>query len=217
MISKNIKHKKVSLFSGWHQPTLTEKIKLNNKMKNILSALKITLLCLVLFVVIYPLIITGIAQFAPNNGKGEIIEINGQKIGFQKVGQAFTLDKYFNSRPSAVAYNAAGSGGSNKGPSNPSYLAEVQARIDTFLVHNPTVEKENIPSELVTASGSGLDPNISVKSAQIQINRIAKIRKIGTKVLENLVSQNVESPLLGFLGPEKINVLKLNLALDKIK
>ena len=186
-------------------------------MKNILSALKITLLCLLLFVVIYPLLITGIAQFAPNKGKGEIIEIGGKKIGFQKVGQSFTFDKYFNSRPSAVGYNAAGSGGSNKGPSNPTYLAEVQARIDTFLVHNPTVKKENIPSELVTASGSGLDPNLSVKAAEIQIDRIAKVRKIDTKILENLVIQNSEKPFLGIFGPEKINVLKLNIALDEIK
>jgi potassium-transporting ATPase KdpC subunit len=217
MINKNIKYKKVNLFAGWHQPTLSEHIKQNNKMKNVLSALKITLLCLVLFVVVYPLLITGIAQFAPNNGKGEIIEINGQKVGFQKVGQAFTLDKYFNSRPSAVAYNAAGSGGSNKGPSNPSYLAEVQARIDTFLAHNPTVEKENIPSELVTASGSGLDPNISPKAALVQVERIAKVRNISPEKIENLVENNIQKPILGMFGMPMVNLLELNLALDQLK
>jgi potassium-transporting ATPase KdpC subunit len=195
------------------QPT----IKQNNKMKNILSALKITLLCLVLFVVIYPLLITGIAQFAPNNGKGEIIEIIGQKVGFQKVGQAFTLDKYFNSRPSAVAYNAAGSGGSNKGPSNPTYLAEVQARIDTFLVHNPTVKKENIPSELVTASGSGLDPNLSPKAAMIQVERIAKVRNISIEKVENLIENHIQKPYFGLFGMPMVNLLELNIALDQLK
>ena len=217
MTNKNLKHKKVNLFASWHQPTLSEKIKQNNKMKNILSALKITLLCLLLFVVIYPLLITGIAQFAPNKGKGEIIEIGGKKIGFQKVGQAFTLDKYFNSRPSAVGYNAAGSGGSNKGPSNPTYLAEVQARIDTFLVHNPTVKKVDIPSELVTASGSGLDPNISPKAALIQVERIAKVRNLPTEKLTKLVENQIQKPILGMFGMPMVNLLELNIALDQLK
>lgn len=124
----------------------------------ILPAIKLTFLCLVLLAIIYPLSILGIAQFAPNNGKVQFIENNGKIVGAENIGQKFDKDNYFYSRPSAVNYNAAGSGGSNKGPSNPDYLAVVQARIDTFLVHNPTVEKTDIPSELVTASGSGLDP-----------------------------------------------------------
>lgn len=93
----------------------------------------------------------------------------------------------------------------------------MQARIDTFLVHNPGVKKEEIPSELVTASGSGLDPNISVKAAEVQINRIAAVRKISVDVLQQLIKDNTEKPLAGIFGPEKINVLKLNLALDKLK
>ncbi|HNY55129.1 MAG TPA: K(+)-transporting ATPase subunit C [Chitinophagales bacterium] len=182
----------------------------------IFQAIRLTILTLLFFSGIYTLIILGIAQLTPNKGKGESITVDGKKY-YTNVGQSFTDDKYFNSRPSAVNYNAAGSGGSNKGPSNPDYLAQVQARIDTFLVHNPGVKKEEIPSELVTASGSGLDPNISVKAAEVQINRIAAVRKISVDVLQQLIKDNTEKPLAGIFGPEKINVLKLNLALDKLK
>lgn len=183
---------------------------------NILPAIKLTLVCLIFFSGIYTAVIYAIAQLAPNNGKGEIITHNG-KTYYSNVGQSFTDDKYFNSRPSAVGYNAAGSGGSNKGPSNPDYLAEVHARIDTFIVHNPSIKKSEIPSDLVTASGAGLDPNISVKAAFVQIPRIAKTRNLSEKDLQLLVQQQTEKPLLNFLGTEKINVLKLNIALDNLK
>ncbi len=183
---------------------------------NIFPAIKLTLVCLVFFMGIYTIAVYGIAQFAPNNGKGEIISQNG-KTYYSNVGQSFTDDKYFNSRPSAVGYNAAGSGGSNKGPSNPDYLAEVQARIDTFLVHNPDTKKDDVPSDLVTASGSGLDPNISVQAAKVQVKRIAEIRNIAENALNQLIEQQTEKPLLGLFGTEKINVLKLNLALDNLK
>lgn len=183
---------------------------------NIFPAIKLTIVCLVFFMGFYTLAIYGIAQLAPNNGKGEIISQNG-KTYYSNIGQSFTDDNYFNSRPSAVSYNAAGSGGSNKGPSNPDYLAEVQARIDTILVHNPEVKKSEIPSDLVTASGSGLDPNISVNAAKIQIKRIAKIRNISEDTLNQLITELTEKPLFGLFGTEKINVLKLNLALDNLK
>lgn len=183
---------------------------------NILPAIKLTLVCLIFFSGIYTAVIYAIAQLAPNNGKGEIITHNG-KTYYSNVGQSFTEDKYFNSRPSAVGYNAAGSGGSNKGPSNPDYLAEVHARIDTFIVHNPSIKKSEIPSDLVTASGAGLDPNISVQAAFVQIPRIAKTRNLSEKDLQLLVQQQTEKPLLNFLGTEKINVLKLNIALDNLK
>lgn len=165
---------------------------------------------------IYSLIIFGVAQFSPNNGKGEIITQNG-KTFYSNIAQSFTDDKYFWPRPSAVAYNAAGSAGSNKGPSNPDYLAEVQARIDTFLVHNPGVEKSEIPSDLVTASGSGLDPHISVQAANVQIKRIAKSRGITEADIQQLILSKIEKPLLGMFGPERINVLQLNIALDNLK
>lgn len=183
---------------------------------HIVPAILMTLATFVLLVVIYPLIVWGFAQFAPEKGRGETVSVNGKVVGFTKVGQKFTEDKYFWSRPSAVEYNAASSGGSNKGPSNPEYLAQVQARIDTFLVHNPTVQKADIPSELVTASGSGLDPDLSPQGAEIQVARIAKVRNVSEEKVRELVSKHTESPLLGLFGPSKVNILALNLALDKM-
>ncbi len=183
---------------------------------NIFPAIRLTLVCLLFFSGIYTITILGIAQFAPNGGKGDIITQNG-KTYYTNIGQSFTDDTHFYSRPSAVAYNAAGSAGSNKGPSNPDYLKEVQARIDTFLVHNPNITKSEIPSDLVTASGSGLDPNISVQAAKVQVKRIAKVRNIAEKIISQLIEQQTEKPWLGLFGTEKINVLKLNLALDNLK
>lgn len=184
--------------------------------ENIFPAIRLTIVCLLFFSGIYTLIVLGIAQFAPNQGKGEIIVQNNKKY-YLNVGQSFNDDKYFYSRPSAVDYNAEGAGGSNKGPSNPDYLKTVQERIDTFLVHNPGINKADIPSDLVTASGSGLDPNISVQAANVQVKRIAKIRGIAEGNLQQLIISNTERPFAGFLGPERINVLKLNLALDDLK
>lgn len=185
--------------------------------QNILPAIKLTVVCIIFFIGIYPLFIWGIAQAAPGNGKGETIEANGKVVGYKLIGQKFSDDKYFWSRPSAVDYNAAGSGGSNKGPTNPDYLQTVKDRIDTFLVHNPGVKKEEIPSELVTASGSGQDPNLSPAAAKVQVKRIAAIRKIDENKLYALVDQQTEDPLLGMFGTSKVNVLKLNIALDDLK
>lgn len=184
---------------------------------HIVPALLMTLATFVLLVVIYPLIVWGFAQFAPAQGRGETISANGRVVGFAKVGQKFTHDAYFWSRPSAVEYNAAGSGGSNKGPSNPDYLAQVQARIDTFLVHNPSIQKADIPAELVTASGSGLDPHLSPQAASVQVARIAKIRHLSEAQVRNLVQAHTESPWLGLFGPDKVNILALNIALDQLK
>lgn len=152
---------------------------------------------------------------SPNSGKGEITEYNGKKY-YANIGQTFNADEYFWSRPSAVDYNASGSGGSNKGSSNEEYLNLVQARIDTFLVHNPGISKSEIPVDLVTASGSGLDPNISVQSAKIQTKRIAVVRGFGEQKINQLIEENIEDPLWGIFGPQKVNVLKLNIALDKL-
>ena len=184
--------------------------------ENILPAIRLTIVCLLFFSGIYTLIVFGIAQFSPNKGKGEIIVQNNKKY-YTNIGQKFTDDKYFYSRPSTVNYNAASAGASNSGPSNPDYLKTVKARIDTFLVHNPGVKKSDIPSDLVTASGSGLDPNISVQAANVQVKRIAIIRGIAEGNLQQLIISNTQKPLAGFLGTERINVLKLNLALDNLK
>jgi potassium-transporting ATPase KdpC subunit len=181
------------------------------KQSIILSAILI-----IVFGFLYPLLIAGIGKLSPGGGAGVKIEKNGKVVGYALIGQSFTDDKYFQGRPSAVNYNAAGSGGSNKGTTNPEYLQTVKARIDTFLVHNPSVKKQDIPSELVTASGSGLDPDISPKGADVQIARISKVRNISEEKIKALVDKHIEKPLLGILGTEKINVLKLNIALDEL-
>jgi len=184
----------------------------------LMIALKLTFITLIIFGVLYPLLITGIAKLvAPNGGKGEEITLNGKVVGFELIGQKFEDDRYFNSRPSAVDYNAAGTGGSNKGPTNPDYLAQVQARIDTFLVHNPTIKKEAIPVDLVTASAGGLDPHISPTAAKVQIDRIARVRNVSADKLNALVTKHTEGPFLGMFGPSRIHVLRLNIALDQIK
>lgn len=184
--------------------------------ENIIPAIRLTVFCAVFFSGIYTLSIFGIAQLAPNQGKGEIVTFNGKNHHIN-VAQKFVDNKYFWPRPSAVDYNAAGSGGSNKGPNNPDYLAEVKTRIDTFLLKNPTVKRSEIPSELVTASGSGLDPNISVQGAKVQVKRIAESRKISPEKVLEVIQAATEKPLLGILGTEKINVLRLNIELDKLK
>lgn len=185
--------------------------------KYLLPSLKLTLVLIIICSVLYPLFIAAVAKFAPGGGKGETLSVNGKVVGYANIGQKFTDDKYFWSRPSAVDYNAAGSAGSNKGPANPDYLKQVQDRIDTFLVHNPSIKKGDIPSELVTASGSGLDPDLSAQGTYVQVARIAKTRNISEEKIKTLVAQQIQKPLLGLFGPEKVNVLKLNIELDKLK
>ncbi len=181
----------------------------------ILSAF-LTLICIVAFSVVYPIIVWGVAQFSPNKGNGFLVTAGGKSY-YANIAQKFTADKYFWPRPSAVDYNASGSGGSNKGPNNPEYLADVQKRIDTFMVHNPGISKADIPSDLVTASGSGLDPDVSVQGAKVQVKRVAAARHLPEEKVAQIVAANIEKPLLGILGPEKVNVLQLNIALDQIK
>lgn len=183
--------------------------------KNILPAIRLTVVFLIFFCGVYTAAVWAVAQMAPGQGKGFTFTEDGKKY-HTNVGQAFTQDKYFWSRPSAVDYNAAGSGGSNKGPSNPDYLKEVEERIDAFMAKNQGVERSEIPSELVTASGGGLDPHISVQGAKVQAKRIASVRNLSEDQVSQLIASNTEKPLLGLFGTERINVLKLNLALDKL-
>lgn len=183
--------------------------------KYILPAIKLTALSMVLLMGVYTLILLGINKAIPGTGPDKIA-YNG-KVYYENIGQKFSEDKYFWSRPSAVGYNADGSGGSQLGPNNPKLLKTIQGRIDTFLVHNPTIEKSQIPVDMVTASASGLDPNISAQGAYIQIPRISKVRNIPETVLHKLVSKHIEKPFLGLFGPSNyVNVLKLNIALDKL-
>ena len=181
--------------------------------KNLSISLKLTLVMILLCSVLYPLLIAAVGKATPGGGKGETVSVNGKVVGYEKVGQKFTDDKYFWGRPSAVDYNAAGSAGSNKGPSNPDYLKIVQDRIDTFLVHNPGVKKDEIPADLVTASGSGLDPHISPASAYVQVKRIAAKRNLQEDKIRTLVEHQIEKTAL---GPSVVNVLKLNIALNRL-
>lgn len=183
-------------------------------MKTIFPAIRLTLVLVVLLAVIYPLAVFGIAQLAPNHGKGETIERNGKTVGYRRIGQEFNQANYFWGRPSAVAYNAAGSAGSNKGPSNAEYLALVQKRIDTFLIAHPDVKKSEVPSDMVTASGSGLDPDISVQGAKVQVGRVAKARNINPNTIQKLIDSQIQN---NAFGPQTINVLELNIALDQHK
>jgi len=183
-------------------------------MKTLIQSIRLTLVLIVLLCVIYPVIITFAGKLSKGQGDGEKIIVNGKVVGYAAIGQKFDKPQYFWGRPSAVAYNAAGSGGSNKGPSNPDYLKDVKSRIDTLLKYHPDLQKSEIPADLVTASGSGLDPDISPESAKIQIKRVAQFRKLDEQKVAALVSAHIEAPLF---GPKKVNVLKLNVALDELK
>ncbi|UZT97394.1 K(+)-transporting ATPase subunit C [Chryseobacterium fluminis] len=182
-------------------------------MKNhILSALRLSLVMLIIVGLYLGIVYAG-SKILPTQGNAEIIHDQGQKF-YVNIGQNFSSPKYFHGRPSAVDYNAAGSAGSNKGPSNEEYLQTVQKRIDTLKMQNPEMQNVKIPVELVTASGSGLDPDISPEGAFYQAGRIAKARNISPDKVENLIKNQTETSLF---GPSKVNVLKLNIALNKLK
>ncbi len=184
----------------------------------LVKSFKLTLMFCVLFSVSYIFVLWAFAQFfGPNKGNAEVVELNGKIVGAANVGQSFTQDIYFWGRPSCAGdgYDASSSGGSNKGPSNEEYLAEVETRIDTFLKHHPYLKREEVPAEMVTASGSGLDPHISPKAAFVQAERVAEARRMPLEKVMAIVSGQVESPLFGLFGPETVNVLKLNIALEE--
>jgi K+-transporting ATPase ATPase C chain len=185
--------------------------------KYIIQSLRLTGVLLILLCVIYPLVVAFAGRFSNGGGGGEKITKNGKVVGYALLGQSFTKPEYFWGRPSATGYNAAGSAGSNKGPSNPDYLKEVSGRVDTLLKYHPYLKKADIPADLVTASGSGLDPNISEQAAIIQIKRVADFRKLNIKDVTALVVKNTQGPLFGVFGPSSVNVLKLNLDLDDLK
>ena len=182
------------------------------------KSFKLTIAFSLLFSICYIFVLWIFAQVAgPNKGNAEVLELNGKVGGAANVGQNFTEDIYFWGRPSCAGdgYDASSSAGSNKGPSNKEYLSEVKARIDTFLVHHPYLTREEVPAEMVTASASGLDPDISPKAAYAQVQRVAQARGLSPESVMALVNANTEGPLLGLFGPEKVNVLKLNIALEK--
>jgi len=170
--------------------------------------------------VLYPLIITGIAQVIfPHQANGSLIVQNGQAIGSDLIGQSFDDPRYFWGRLSATApfaYNGAASTGSNLGPTNQALIEEVEARIAAVKAADPT-NNSPIPVDLVTSSGSGLDPNISVAAALYQVPRVARERGMSEEALRSLVNQYTEKRQFGLLGEPRVNVLELNLALDGIK
>lgn len=185
-------------------------------MKTISKSIKITLaFCLVLglFYVGFLWLFAKLA--GPGNGNVETVTLNGQIVGAKNVGQKFTRDIYFWGRPSAADYAADASAGSNMGPTNEAYLKEVEARIDSFLVSHPYLERSEVPAEMVTASGSGLDPHITPESAYAQVGRVAAARNIEEAEVRAIVEENIEKPLLGLFGPAKVNVPELNVALEE--
>ena len=186
-------------------------------MNNFLKDIKLHFSTLILFGLMFPLLIWIVGLVFPNQSNGLPIYIDGKLIGFENIGQKFYSDRYFWGRPSAVDYNAASTGGSNKSTTSPEYLEEVEKRIEDFLKRNPDVKRDQIPSDLVTASGSGIDPDISPQAAYIQIPRIAKSRKVDKIVIEQLIVRYIEKPLFHLFGSSKVNVLKLNIALDELK
>lgn len=157
------------------------------------------------------------AVAGPNGGQAEVAVLDGRVVGAANVGQVFTDPRYFWGRPSAVDCNGAGSGGSNKATTNPEYLAEVEQRVEAFLEAHPYLLRGEVPSEMVTASGSGLDPDISPRGARVQVRRVAEARGLDPAVVQHLVDSLAVRPWLGMFGTEKVNVLKLNVALEALQ
>lgn len=187
-------------------------------MKTLFKSFKITLVFCGFFSVFYLFVLWLFAQVAgPNKGNAQVVTLNGKIVGAANVGQRFTKDIYFWGRPSCAGegYDAANSCGSNKGPTNPEYLKEVKTRIDTFLIHHPYLNRAEVPAEMVTASGSGLDPHITPQCAYVQVKRVAQARGLDEEQVRAIVDKIVEKPLWGLFGTEKVNVLKLNTALEE--
>jgi K+-transporting ATPase ATPase C chain len=197
-------------------------------LREIRPAIVVLLALTVITGLVYPLAMTGIAQVVfPNRASGSMIERDGTVVGSEFIGQQFTSDKYFHGRPSATTapdpndstktvpapYNAANSGGSNLGPSNKALIDRVQGDIDTLKKENPAAP---VPIDLVTTSASGLDPDISPAAALFQVPRIAKVRNLPEDRVRQLVDDNTQGRFLGLLGEPRVNVLLLNLALDRL-
>lgn len=184
-------------------------------MKNLWISIKITLLMCVLLGVGYVLVLRiAAAVVSPGKGQAETVTLDGRTVGAANVGQQFSDSTYFWGRPSAVDYNGAGSGGSNKATTDSAYLAVIAERVDAFLAAHPYLSREQVPAEMVTASGSGLDPDISPAGAAVQVERVARARGMSQVAVQHIVDSITESPWLGLFGTTKVNVLKLNIALD---
>ncbi|MGC5327415.1 potassium-transporting ATPase subunit KdpC [Brevibacillus sp. SYSU BS000544] len=184
-----------------------------------IKSIRISLVLLLLCGLAYPLAMTGIAQvLMPAKANGSLItDSQGIIVGSTLIGQTFTDPKYFSGRISSIEYNAASSGSGNYAPSNAAMIERTQKDIEAFLAANPGVKREDIPADLLTNSGSGLDPHISPEAAKIQVPRIAAARGIDAAKINALVEATTEGPDIGLFGDPRVNVLKLNLALDQLK
>jgi potassium-transporting ATPase KdpC subunit len=185
--------------------------------RNLLIAVWFTLVTTVMFGILYPLAITGLAQVLfPKRANGQLIQKNGKTVGSRIIGQTFTGPGYFRSRPSTAGtgYDATASSGSNLGPTNKNLLDRVKGDVEKLQVENPKV---SIPVDLVTASGSGLDPEISPAAAEFQVPRIARERGMKEEEVHTLVQKHTKGRDMGFLGEPRVNVLELNLDLDSVR
>lgn len=182
--------------------------------KNLLTAVWFTLVTIILFGLIYPIAVTGIAQVLfRDRANGQLLDRDGKIVGSRIIGQTFTGAGYFHSRPSAAGtgYDAAASGGSFLGPTNKTLVERVNADVKRLQSENPSM---GVPVDLVTTSASGLDPHISPAAAEFQIPRVAKARQMSEPALREMVARHTEGRQFGFLGEPRVNVLELNLELD---
>jgi K+-transporting ATPase ATPase C chain len=180
--------------------------------KNLVTALLMTIATTILLGIIYPLVVTGLAQVLfHDKANGQLIEANGKIVGSRIIGQAFSGPGYFHSRPSAVSYDATNSNGSQLGPTNQKLIDRVKGDVATLHAENPNVP---IPVDMVTASASGLDPEITPAAAEFQLHRVAAERRVPEADIANLVDQHTAGRTWGLLGEPRVNVLELNLALD---
>jgi len=183
--------------------------------KNLVTAILMTIATTILLGIIYPLVVTGLAQLIfPDKAKGQLIEANGKIVGSRIIGQAFSSAGYFHSRPSAAGngYDPTSTNGSQYGPTNQKLIDRVKGDVATAQADNPG---KPVPIDLVTASGSGLDPEITPAAADFQLARVAKARGMTEDQLRQLVSKRTEGRQFGFLGEPRVNVLELNLDLDR--
>ena len=208
---------------------------MKNFLHNTKRAVLVTVVLMIICGLIYPLVLTGISKVIfPRQAEGSLIRVDGKVVGAETIGQEFTEDYYMWGRPSAYHYNTytedengnlvysdgtefagVSSGSNNYAPTNEALTERVENDMEKFLERNPEVKAEDIPTDLLTASGSGLDPHISPESAQIQIPRIAEASGLSEEKVEEIVSEHTEGKLLGVFGEETVNVLMVNLEIAK--
>lgn len=185
--------------------------------RQLIAAVVVFLALTLLTGIAYPLVVTGVSQVLfPNRADGSLVKRDGKVVGSELIGQNFSGSRYFHPRPSAAGdgYDAMSSSASNLGPSNPDLIAEIRKRVASYRTENRVPSGTAVPGDAVTASGSGLDPHISVANARLQAPRVARTRGISQSGVLDLIGEHTEGRSLGFLGEPGVNVLELNLALD---